>query len=143
MMKIKTAATIIFFGGLSMLAQANDSNEEHKPNASNFRKNTWGVYIQGRKPAPGVFVVLFQEACKYKYRGKLKGVETKEELRKALVFREYENMPGKVIGKGCWSVTLEDHQFEYLGFQGEFNSDKGSGVMIIPWSEIFNFDNAS
>lgn len=138
-MRKKITISMIVLGMLSTLAQADDMN---RPNASNFRKHNWAVHVQGSESTPGVFVLLSQKNCKNKYKGKLKGIETKVALWQATVHSEDEGRPGNVIGKGCWSATVEEQQFEYLGYQGEFNSDKGSGVIEIPWSEIFDLDKA-
>lgn len=133
----KRIVPLIFCAMLTTLAQADE-----RPNAGNFKKFNWGLHIQGSASASGAIFQLNQKPCGHKYTGKLKGVEGKVKLRQAIVMIEDEGRPGKVIGKGCWSATVEDQQFEYLGYQGEFNSDKNGGIINMPWSEVFNFDMA-
>lgn len=133
----KIISLLIFLGFSSGLAYADE-----RPNAKNFNKSNWGLHVSGSDSSAGVFVIFNQKSCSHKYQGKLQGLESKVALRQATIFLDDEGSPGKVIGKGCWSATVENQQFEYLGYQGEFNAEKDGRILEIPWSKMFNASNA-
>ena len=133
----KLISTLIALTVLSAPAYAGDD----KPNAKNVNSANWGMHIPGSKSANGVFFIFSQEACAHKYKGQFKGAE-QFQLRKATIYKDQKGQPGKVVGQGCWSVNEEKQKLDYLGYQGEFNSDKNGNVMSLPWSDMFNASNA-
>lgn len=133
----KIISLLICLGLASGLAHANES-----PNAKNFNKSDWGLHVAGSDSSQGIFLIFNQKSCSHKYKGKLQGIESKVALRQATIFLDDEGSPGKIIGKGCWSATVEDQEFEYLGYQGEFNTEKNGRILEIPWSKMFNASQA-
>ena len=133
----KRIATLIALTIISTAAYAGDD----KPNAKNVNSANWGMHIAGSKSSYGVFFVFSQEACTHKYTGKLKGAE-QFQLRKATIYKDQKGQPGKVVGQGCWSTNEDTQKLDYLGYQGDFNSDKNGNVMSLPWSDMFNASNA-
>ena len=124
---------------LSSIARAGD---DQKPNASNVNKYPWGMHIDGSKSSYGVFVLFSQQACEHKYTGKLKGAE-KFQLRKAAVYKDEGGSPGKPVGLGCWSANEDTRKNDYLGYKGDFNADATGSVLSMPWSDMFNANNAN
>lgn len=122
---------------LSATAYAGDD----RPNSQNVDKYPWGMHIPGSKSSYGIFVIFTQQACSHKYIGKLKGAE-KFGLRKATIYKDQGGQPGKAVGQGCWSSNDDMQKLDYLGYQGDFNSDKDGSIMSMPWSDMFNVSNA-
>ncbi len=79
--------------------------------------------------------------CGHTYAGKMRGVE-KYKPRQATIYRETDGQPDKKVGQGCWTVDELNQKFEYIGYEGYFNSDKEGKIINVPWPDMFNANKA-